>query len=411
MVQRSAATADPTEQKITLHQPSTFEPARTIEKIDALEAQMNQQLFQHSRESGGETQGFQLTQIQPFHSTLQTTQTMAPRSQEPTTVQQAGEYFANDKALLAQNILEQAIGARGVQHDRVPTWLALFDLYRATDQMDRFEALALDFSVRFGRSSPSWVSIPEQAALAQSEHTQQPMRSTGAIDWAAPAALTQGDVQALQALVRTTLKTPRELTLDWRGFAPADPHQWDLLQAALLSLASQPLSYCVYGVAELERLFNPALAESQLARLTLLRCQNQAQAFEDAAIAYSVQFEISPPDWIKPACRFEAANGPHLPDDSPGIAGDLLPEFYGSLEAARAVKLLAEWTPFDGMMIRCDRLVRCDPIATMAITRWCEAAKAKGLQIELQGPHRLISAYFSLKKMDDYVKINTRREY
>mgnify|MGYP000700434364 CR=1 FL=1 len=72
------------------------------------------------------------------------------------------------------------------------------------------------------------------------------------------AALTQGDVQALQALVRTTLKTPRELTLDWRGFAPADPHQWDLLQAALLSLASQPLSYCVYGVAELERLLSGA---------------------------------------------------------------------------------------------------------------------------------------------------------
>ena len=41
-------------------------------------------------------------------------------------------------------------------------WLALFDLYRATGQAERFDALAIDFAARFGRSAPLWVSLPEQ---------------------------------------------------------------------------------------------------------------------------------------------------------------------------------------------------------------------------------------------------------
>jgi len=40
-----------------------------------------------------------------------------------------------------------------LQHDHPPTWLVFLDFCRATNLSNRFEACALDFSVRFGRST------------------------------------------------------------------------------------------------------------------------------------------------------------------------------------------------------------------------------------------------------------------
>jgi ABC-type transporter Mla MlaB component len=407
MVQRGAAQLPPLDERIA-RPPNAFAATNTIDKIDALEEQMSQQLFQRHTETEQDTGGFQLTQIEAFSNSVQTTQSMAIQMQEPSTLQQAGEHFANNKAQLAQNLLEQAIGERGLQHDRVPTWLALFDLYRATDQLDRFEALALDFSVRFGRSPPSWISIPEQAALAERE--RQPMQSTGHADWVAPPALTQTDLLALQNAAQAAMKASRQLAIDWRSFVATDAAQWRLLNAALHYLASQRVHCLVHGLAALEQSFDPNSAESLLAKLALVRCQNKAQVFEDMAIDYSVQFEISPPDWIKPECRFEAATVANAPSTKAKPPISLPPELYGTLDAARAVKALADWVPSEGMVIRCDRLVRCDPVAAMAIARFAEAAKAQGIQLELQGVHRVLAAYFAMKNLYDYAKVTIRRD-
>lgn len=407
MVQRGAVDALPPDLKIT-QQSKAAASIYTIDKIDALEAQMNQQLFQHTAETAGDAGGFQLTQIEAFSHSVQTTQSMAIQMQEPSILQQAGEHFANNKAQLAQTLLQEAIGARGLQHDRIPTWLALFDLYRATDQLDQFEALALDFSIRFGRSSPSWISIPRQAALAERE--RQPTQSNGLTDWAAPSRLTQDDLLVLQEAAQAAMKASRQMTVDWRYFLAEDVDQWRLLGAALHYLASQPIHCLVHGMGTLEQLFDPDSAESLLAKLALARCQNKAQIFEDMAIDYSVQFEISPPDWVKPLCRFEMASVSTVAVEKAVPSAGLPPELYGALDAARIVKLLAEWVPVDGMLIRCDRLVRCDPVATIAITRFAEAAKAQGMQIELQGVHRVLAAYFAMKNLYDYAKVTIRRD-
>ena len=407
MVQRGTAEPLPLDQKIT-QQSSVFASASAIHKIDALEAQMSQQLFEHSVQTRAEAGGFQLTQIEAYESTAQATQSTATQLEKPSTVQQAGEHFANNKAQLAQNLLEQAIGERGLQHDRVPTWLALFDLYRATDQLDRFEALALDFSIRFGRSPPSWVSFLQQAAIAERE--REPVQGVGLADWTAPAVLSQSDLSSFETAVQAAIKASRQLVVDWRTFAATDAAQWRLLKSALHYLASQSVHCSAHGILELEQSFDAQSAESMLARLALLRCQNRAQMFEDMAIDYSVQFEISPPDWIRPECRLETANGTSLPDTARAEPVSVLPELYGTLDAARAVKLLAALVPTNGLVIRCDRLVRCDPVATMAIVRWAGAAQAQGLQLELQGVHRVLAAYFAHQGLVDVAKITIRRD-
>ncbi len=410
MVQRGKAEALPVDQSAS-KQSRNFASTQAIEKIDALEAQMNQQLFEHSAsQTTSDSGGFQLTQVQSFDREVKAKQSLTVQPEEPSTVQQAGEQFSNGKLQIAQALLEQAIDGRSQQHDRVPTWLVLFDLYRASDQVDRFEALALDFSIRFGRSPPSWISIPQQAAIAEREHEGGSTQGNAHAEWRASATLTQSDVDALEAAVEAAIKAQRQLGIDWQAFVGNDAEQWRLLKSALQFLAAQSVHCRVRGFAQLEQQFDSESPESWLARLALLRCQNRAQAFEDLAIDYSVQFEISPPDWIRPECRFELASGQDVPDAPALELASLPPELYGTLDAGRAVKLLAALVPTDGMVIRCDRLVRCDPVATMAIARFAQAAKAQGMQLELQGVHRLLAAFFAMQNLYAHAKVTIRRD-
>ncbi|MFM2084502.1 MAG: hypothetical protein RLY95_1320, partial [Pseudomonadota bacterium] len=59
MVQRGAAQLPPLDEKIA-RPPNAFAATNTIDKIDALEEQMSQQLFQRHTETEQDTGGFQL---------------------------------------------------------------------------------------------------------------------------------------------------------------------------------------------------------------------------------------------------------------------------------------------------------------------------------------------------------------
>lgn len=397
-------------ESLATQQTSVFEASKAIGKIDELEAQMNRQMF--AKNSAFDGRDFQLTQIQAIDSsTANTTRSMTsllPEQSSP--VQLAGEHFANGKSALAQEVLEHAISRLGQQYDHVPTWLALLDLYSASDQVDKFEAAALDFSIRFGRSPPQWLSLPQQAAQAEREHDQTIAADNNAVDWSAKATLTQDDLVALKAAVQAAIKAPHQLKLNWLGYVPSDVQNWHLLQAALQYLATMPVMCAVQGIAEMELMFDPNSAESTLAELALLRCQNRAQAFEDLAINYSMQFEISPPDWIRPECRFEVA---HLLSQPVVLAPELTSmsaELYGVLDAAHVVKQLAKITAQDGLVIRCDRLVRCDPVAVMAIRRFVQAAKEKRQTIEFKGVHRVLAAFLMAQQVSDFAKIHLRKD-
>jgi hypothetical protein len=172
-------------------QVSRFETTQALTKIDALEKQMSQQIL--GVQSGAE---FGYTRIAPISQTTQ--KNIAARSDNPV-VKDAADHFANGNMLLAQTTLEQAVSSSGGQHDQTRPWLALLDLYRATNQPDRFEAYALDFSVRFGRSAPSWISFPNQAELAAQEHAQVVAGSPDTLtaDWASPVFLTPIDLSLI----------------------------------------------------------------------------------------------------------------------------------------------------------------------------------------------------------------------
>ncbi len=398
------------ENQLSAAQVKALSASEAIYQIDRLEAQMSEQLresYAHHLATDETAFDFEHTHIQAFHATEELIKSPPIKSPEFTVVQEASEHFAQDRAHMAQSLLEQAVGEGGKQQNSIPTWLAFFDLYRATDQLGLFEALALDYSIRFGRSPPQWVSIVQQATLAGYE--RDPVPTNQAMDWTAAQALTKDDLVELEQVVGVAAKGSRHITINWAACAPSNPVQWRLLQVALDYLASQQVYCAVRGITELTQTFDLTVKESVLAKLALARCQNLAQLYEDLAIDYSLQFEISPPDWVPPVCRFELDSG--ASHRMQLVAQGALPaELFGSLDGESAARMLATITPAQGLVIRCDRLVRCDQVAVGVIKRFAQAAKAQAMEIEFQGVHRMVAAYFMKNDLYTYARVTLRRD-
>jgi len=392
-------------------------PNQAAAKIDELEAQMNQQIVNRS----ASVTVFQTTRAVPTTtpSSLGARDSQRPSAfsdVEQTAIQTAAAHFANGRLEQAGQCLTQALGPQGTAHAHIPTWLALFDFYRATNQSQRFDAATLDFSIRFGRSTPTWLSIPHlaQAALADRTPAPQP-RTMAQCDWTSPAYLSAEALTSFDQQLRQAAREHRSFVIDWRSLEGIDPHQWDALKTALNQLAMQPISCVAYGAKALPALFPAEPAQAVLAKLALLRCMNQAQAFEDLALDYCVAFEISPPDWIAPLCTFDAADNMLVATPPSPItpAPVFAPELLGSLAGTLPTGLLShfESNAKEGLLvIRCDRLVRCDLAVTTELTAWAQATQSKGLRVEFKDVHRLVAAYFLAQGLYAYAKVSIRKD-
>jgi hypothetical protein len=383
---------------------SRFETTQALTKIDALEQQMSQQILgaQPSAEFG-------YTRIAPISQTAP--QTVGARSDNPV-IKNAADYFASGNVLLAQTTLEQAVSASGAQHDQTRPWLALLDLYRATNQPDRFEAYALDFSVRFGRSAPPWMSFPALAEVAVQEHAQVAAGPADAMaaDWKSPVFLTPTDLEVLNQRIQTSQNTTRQIVLDWRELMGVDSSAWAEFQIALDTLANLPLRCKMHGTAALELTFTDATPAAMLTKLAFIRCKNKAQLFEDVAMDYCVKFEVSPPDWALPKCRFEEADTKLSPSAPMGQTAMPI-ELYGILEGDHAAQLMKLMTPSEGLVIRCDRMVRCDVTTSTKLVKWAQIALERfGHQVEFHGVHRLIEAHLITQGIAPYAKVTLRKD-
>lgn len=383
---------------------------QTIARIDALEAQMVAQPDTAFADGVGGGMGGATR----FASTLSSS-SLAPAhtmALEQTVLHEAAADFAEGQFDRAQRRLLLAVHPQGSRSDHVPTWLALLDLYRATDQAAAFDALTLDFSIRFGRSTPSWVSIGGGA---------HPVHSTTPTTWTAPAAL---GTQSLQALSRLMTDLPAQapfFTIDWRGLASIEHASWEALAAALQTLAQSKAQCTVQGAAHFARFFDTDTAPAALAQLAWLRCQNLPEAFDNAAINYCAAFEVSPPDWIAPACKLSLGDDVFFLKDQRHIsrAGQL-----GDTPAALALSgevierlppMFVQYAnavtrPATTLAVSCERLVRIDPAATLELRLWSSALHAQGVSVTLTHAHRLVATYFLTQGIYAFAKVTPRTD-
>ena len=346
--------------------------------------------------------------------------------------------FAGAEAALSGLLADAATVEREV------FWAALFDFYRACGRHDRYEAIALDFAERFGRSPPAWFSLAVENAPVS------PQPDAPGLRWRCPAALGAAEVANL---VRRADPGTQPWLLDWTALETLREDAAAPLLEAFTRWSREPLSLRFVRVDRLVEALRVLTPENEATtdrtwwqlRMELLRLLREADEFERVALDYCIAFEVSPPSWQRPVCdcvivrtgdagageaqqMFDAASTfiasdfsitipstgystRHPPPAALNIpvvvlAGDIVGDADAVLaELDAAVQQSAAAA---AVVVHCDRLARIDFVAAGSLLNWAAARHAEGVHIQFRDMHRLIAAFVTVIGIQEFARLHIR---
>lgn len=348
--------------------------------------------------------------------------------------------FANADFDQCERALREMIAPGGARESLADTWLVLFDLYKATDQQERFDALAFEYARRLGLSAPSWHSLPK--AVSQAMNDEQPAASAftpGQVGWTCPAML---DGRTVAALRSQSMQLPQPWVLDWSGARSIDVEAATQLTDLLRNWSGQPLEMRWIGLDNLVALLAEAASTGDrdadpafwMARLAVLRVLNRADLFDETAIDYCMTYEVSPPAWEAPRCRArQSTTGASVQtqpmsiisevstsfmesalfDDEPaqvqvaslelsgqlvGDIGQTLDRLNGDIGAASVVN------------VSCAQLIRVDFLAAGDLLNWVLAKRSENRTVRFVDTHRLVALFFVAMGINEHASVHVCRE-
>ena len=321
-------------------------------------------------------------------------------------------------------------------------WMTLFDLYRATGQHDRFDALAIDFAAQYSRSAPLWFSMPELLGMVAA-----PAPAAGAAEaapaasmrrdfsWNAPPALAVSSVAALQA---SLARAASPWTLSWSRLTRIDEAAVPLL-ADLVSQWSDREGQLVFsGVEKLNALLDAKTQSGDRSnspewwrlRMAMMRLMGKPDEFELVALDYCVTYEVSPPSWVSPRCGYSDNEGVSsgaapLAADSDFMASDLgelsapapletgpVAQLSGHIDGD-ATPLLQ---PFEAFLrpgvpltIACDKLIRVDFAAAGSVLNWAAEQQGHGHVVQFHNLQRLVAIFFNVIGINEHAWVVPRK--
>lgn len=321
-------------------------------------------------------------------------------------------------------------------------WMTLFDLYRATGQHDRFDALAIDFAAQYSRSAPLWFSMPEllgmvaSAAPAAGAAEAAPAASMRRdFSWNAPPTLAVSSVAALQA---SLARAASPWTLSWSRLTGIDETAVPLL-ADLVSQWSDREGQLVFsGVEKLNALLDAKTQSGDRSnspewwrlRMAMMRLMGKPDEFELVALDYCVTYEVSPPSWVSPRCGYSDNEGVSsgaapLAADSDFMASDLgemsapaplesgpVAQLSGHIDGD-ATPLLQ---PFEAFLrpgvpltIACDKLIRVDFAAAGSVLNWAAEQQGHGHVVQFHNLQRLVAIFFNVIGINEHAWVVPRK--
>jgi len=321
-------------------------------------------------------------------------------------------------------------------------WMTLFDLYRATGQHDRFDALAIDFAAQYSRSAPLWFSMPELLGMVAA-----PAPAAGAAEaapaasmrrdfsWNAPPTLAVSSVAALQA---SLARAASPWTLSWSRLTSIDEAAVPLL-ADLVSQWSDREGQLVFsGVEKLNALLDAKTQSGDRSnspewwrlRMAMMRLMGKPDEFELVALDYCVTYEVSPPSWVSPRCGYSDNEGVSsgaapLAADSDFMASDLgelsapaplesgpVAQLSGHIDGD-ATPLLQ---PFEAFLrpgvpltIACDKLIRVDFAAAGSVLNWAAEQQGHGHVVQFHNLQRLVAIFFNVIGINEHAWVVPRK--
>jgi ABC-type transporter Mla MlaB component len=360
-------------------------------------------------------------------------------------LEEAAIRFANGDDAGAEAGLLEVLRPDGTRVGHDETWLALFDLYRAIGEQERFESAALEFASRFGRSAPQWMSMPE-AVGRMSAPASAPAAAAGAATWTAPSSM---GLQTVAALNGALSKAALPWKLSWTKLQSIDAAAVEPLTRAFTQWASQPVQLLFIAGDRLEEALRRATPSGDKAvdpawwklRMEVLRVMHRPDEFELVALDYCVTYEVSPPSWDSARCECKAlqADGSYVAGhtiigeafhDSVNSAlaggyGDtqingasqlsniVTVELAGQVlgDASEAMEMLeGKVDGADVMQISCARLIRIDFTAAGTLLNWVSARQAEGRHVQFVDVHRMVAAFFNVIGISEHARVAARSD-
>ncbi|QCB48174.1 hypothetical protein [Hydrogenophaga sp. PAMC20947] len=364
-------------------------------------------------------------------------------------VEEAAIRFANGDDAGAEQGLLDSVGGGQPGEGRLDDWLALFDLYRATGQLAAYESQALDFVNRFGRSAPQWFDMPDQVS-AMTGKTYQPSVANARAAWVSDGEL---DAHAVGTLQNVLLRVSQPWVLDWTPIETVDVKAARGLLGIFTLWGDQDIDLCFLGASHLREVLKSLTPSGRRdveqlwweLRMAALRIMNRPDEFELTALDFCVTYEVSPPGWERPQCRFRSlSNTPdaeagasvlgessleQVPSGYSGFSGfhgdttsdgqssgynqlglvELSGEIRGDPEAMLE-KLERRLVGVDVMIISCRNLIRVDFSAAGTLLNWVSGHHAQGRMVQFVDTHRLVSAFFHVIGITEYAKVVVRND-
>ena len=361
-------------------------------------------------------------------------------------LEEAAIRFANGDDAGAETVLLTALQAEAPNPGLADGWAAaLFDLYRATGQRDRFDSVAIDYAQRFGRSSPAWFSTPELLGKMTDDPVAGQISAVEQANekgWVSPALL---DWPAFQSLLASCSNTQLPVFLDWSQLKTLTPEVANALAGLFAQWCTKPVRLHFGGANALEKTLKAQTpsGDKRVAafwwqlRLDTLRILRQQDDFELAALEFCVTYEVSPPPWKDARCDFvheripsvslqkngfsrlvvsrpapaadfaQASTIPMSIDVIPGCEVELSGEVLG--DAIEAMdKLQVGLRGASRLVISCDRLIRVDFSAAGSILNWVTVREADGCQVQFRDVPRLVAAFFNVIGINEHALVVLR---
>ena len=350
-----------------------------------------------------------------------------------TELEEAAIRFANGDDEGAEAGLLDILGPGGSRQDHLDTWLTLFDLYRASEQQDKFELAAIQFVERFNRSAPQWFSMPAMVKMLNPQRVKTGNGPTS--DWICPSIV---GIQTVAALTAALARASMPCCLDWTNLKSIEASAVEPLYQVFSTWARQPVQLRFIGDLQLQKVLQSATPSNDRStdqrcwqlRMQALRVTHRPDDFELAALDFCVTYEVSPPAWESARCEYKPLDSTGNTLGSETIIGDvshdsagpkmifsgddsqldsqisvmppgnvLAVELSGTIQGdAIAVldKLGHKLQGADIMRISCTKLIRVDFSAAGTLLNWVSARQAENRAVQFSDVNRLVAAFFNV---------------
>ena len=361
-------------------------------------------------------------------------------------LEEASISYANGDDAGAEATLLEMLAPGGSRTGESEVWMALFDLYRATDSQEKFENAAIRFVQKFDRSAPQWFSMPAIVKQLGEPVAQVPSGSQ-TTDWICSSTL---GVQTVAGLKAALAKTSMPWRLNWTNLKTIESNAVEPLYKVFAGWSAQPVQLRFMGDSHFQQVLQKATPSGDRTtpqewwqlRMEAQRVTHRPDEFELAALDFCVTYEVSPPAWEVARCEYKPMDNQGLVVAGNTIIGDvyrdsvpsgfsafdgdsqmdaltlqmshlLSVELSGYIEGdaiAMLEKLETKLMGADIMMISCSKLIRVDFSAAGTLLNWVSARQAENRAVHFSEVHRLVAAFFNVIGITEHAKVTTRRD-